>query len=577
MSKTLPPPPETRSPRDPTGDVAQDVAQARGRLEVPVQGLRRRLVRLTAGEGLLWVLASFAAAAAVALGLDWWWGLPRGARLLTDLVVIAVAGYAAWRVGWVRWRRLPRREGLALWVERRRPELRSRLISALQLSRQSVGSPEGRAYVRRLVEDAGRAAADLDPGALAPADSLRRCAWRTVPILALGVALLGVTWPVSQVLLRRALLEEVPVPRKTRLVEITGARIVGRGDDLEISARVEGVMPGEGMLIVRHASGRVQRLSLEAEEGRRGVYRRRLANLSSPFQYRVRIHDAESGEFPVTVLPRPVVTNLVLVQTPPAYAGLASREVAPGELTLLRGSRLRVEGAASQALRRATIRLGGLDEAVVASIEGGGRDRFSADLAIEDARLTGFSVDLEDDHGIGSRDPAVYTIQVVPDRPPKVRMILPARREELATVRGKVLVAFEVSDDLGLASLWLRHQPAGSTNRSGLGGREFELAGETQGTLRRRFEWDMASVQPRPAEGELLEFWIEAMDRNDRDGPGVGRGEPFVVRLVSEAEKRADLLTRAGDAIGRLGDVAQGQERLNETLGRIILAKPPER
>ena len=72
----------------------------------------------------------------------------------------------------------------------------------------------------------------------------------------------------------------------------------------------------------------------------------------------------------------------------------------------------------------------------------------------------------------------------------------------------------------------------------------------------------------------MVEFWVEAADRNDGDGPGIGRSERYLLRVVTEAEKRADLLGRAGDAIGRLGDVAQGQERLNDSLGRLILARP---
>lgn len=75
----------------------------------------------------------------------------------------------------------------------------------------------------------------------------------------------------------------------------------------------------------------------------------------------------------------------------------------------------------------------------------------------------------------------------------------------------------------------------------------------------------------------MVEFWVEATDRRQDGGPGVGRSERYLLRIVTEAEKRADLLSRAGDAIGRLGDVALGQERLNETLGRIILEKPSPR
>jgi len=46
--------------------------------------------------------------------------------------------------------------------------------------------------------------------------------------------------------------------------------------------------------------------------------------------------------------------------------------------------------------------------------------------------------------------------------------------------------------------------------------------------------------------------------------------EHQLLRVVSENEKRADLLNRAGDFIGTIGDVAGDQEKLNFTLGTLI-------
>src|SRR4029453_11969128 len=85
-----------------------------------------------------------------------------------------------------------------------------------------------------------------------------------------------------------------------------------------------------------------------------------IANVPESFRYRVRINDAESEEFRIEVLPRPVVTNLVLTQILPAYTGLGPRPMPPGELTLLRGSRLVVDATANQPLRSAVLRLVGL-------------------------------------------------------------------------------------------------------------------------------------------------------------------------------------------------------------------------
>ncbi|MDB6034026.1 MAG: hypothetical protein JWM16_4364, partial [Verrucomicrobiales bacterium] len=56
-------------------------------------------------------------------------------------------------------------------------------------------------------------------------------------------------------------------------------------------------------------------------------------------------------------------------------------------------------------------------------------------------------------------------------------------------------------------------------------------------------------------------------------GPGIGRSEHQLAKVVSESEKRADLLNRAGDYLGSINDVATDQEKLNRSLGTIIREK----
>ena len=72
------------------------------------------------------------------------------------------------------------------------------------------------------------------------------------------------------------------------------------------------------------------------------------------------------------------------------------------------------------------------------------------------------------------------------------------------------------------------------------------------------------------------EYWFEVIDANDVTGPGVGTVEHYQARIVSEAEKRADLANRLSDAMEGLNGVRQGQEELNNKLGEIIFEKPPD-
>ncbi len=537
--------------------------------------VRTRLVGLVLGEGLCrvgWIAILLLGGL---LALDAWLELPRGARILGTLTALAWLLRALMVRVWFPVAGLPREDALALWVERRSPGFRSRLISSLQLGRSPSGMSEAAAFVDRMSREAGGMAGGVAPEALVSEEleRVRRAALRLGLAVLVGVGLMAWAWPVSGVLVRRLFWENLAMPRRTRIVEVSGAMVVGRGEDVRIRARVEGTVPKSGRLVVRHETGRVQEMVLDAEAVGAKDFVRILGGVPASFGYSIRLNDAQTEEYRVEVLPRPVVTNLVLTQVLPGYTGLAPRRVVPGELSILRGSRLRLEGVASQALKEARVRLIGVEREVGLQVEPGAGDRFSGEVAVDDARMLGMTVEMVDRRDIASRDAAVYAMSVVADEVPKVRVLSPVRREELVTPRGTVLVAFEAKDDFGLGSLRIRHQPASATNREP-GLIELDLAGETNGVVRRRFEWRLSTVQPPLVEGAMVEFWVEAADRNDGDGPGIGRSERYLLRVVTEAEKRADLLGRAGDAIGRLGDVAQGQERLNDSLGRLILARP---
>jgi hypothetical protein len=75
------------------------------------------------------------------------------------------------------------------------------------------------------------------------------------------------------------------------------------------------------------------------------------------------------------------------------------------------------------------------------------------------------------------------------------------------------------------------------------------------------------------AEGHLIEYWIEAADNNHVTGPGVGQSEHQWAKVVSESEKRADLLNRASDYLGSINDLTADQEKLNQSLGQLIQAR----
>jgi hypothetical protein len=186
--------------------------------------------------------------------------------------------------------------------------------------------------------------------------------------------------------------------------------------------------------------------------------------------------------------------------------------------------------------------------------------------------LTGFQIQMLDTDGMESRDSAIYRVDVLPDKAPTVRITYPDRKEELITRVATMLVAFEAGDDFQIASIRLKYK-VDTVDSGAEKAIEMDLAGEAPQRIRRRYEWRIPEHLPGVSEGSMIEYWIEVVDNNDATGPGIGATDHQLAKVVSDAEKRADLLNRAGDYLGSISDVAGDQEKLNRLLGDIIRAK----
>jgi hypothetical protein len=166
----------------------------------------------------------------------------------------------------------------------------------------------------------------------------------------------------------------------------------------------------------------------------------------------------------------------------------------------------------------------------------------------------------------------VDRVDVIPDKVPAAKITYPDRKEELITKHATLIIGFEIADDFQISKARIRYK-IGSEERVEQSAIELDLAGESPQRLRRRHEWKMSALNPLLPEGTNIEFWVEAEDNNDVTGPGIGSSEHHIAKVVSEDEKRADLLNRAGDYLGSIGDVVTDQEKLNQSLGALILEK----
>ncbi len=536
--------------------------------------VRGRRLAVVLAQGALVVVLALAGMLAVEMLFDWLINFPWLGRLGLFLAGATVTAALVWRfLVLPAWQR-PDDDSVALMIEHAMPVFESRFIAALQLAGEHGAGAKAPMLVRALVSETVSMVRSLSFRLVVKTERLRR-----LTLIALGAAVVGgvVFWlcaPSSGVLLRRAFLSTEPVPRKTQILNATGSRKIGVGSDLVIEADAGGVVPAGGRVRLTMDSGKVHAFTLEPDPERPAHFSRKIASVQEGFTYVIELNDARSEEYRIDIALPPVVAEIKLRQEFPAYTGLPPVERQASDLSLLAGSRLTVEARATAPLAQARLRLAGLEETVKMEVARDESKRALGAFRIPAEKLSGFSIALVDEAGVASRDEPLYCVDILPDKPPEIAVLLPERREMLVTRLGTLVIAFRAEDDYGVARMRLHYavNPK-SENPPPAKVLEFDLGG-TERRIARRFQWKIASAQPAPVEGDVIEYWIEAVDNNDVTGPGSARTETAEIKVVTEAEKRVDLANRLNDTVSGLDEVTRAQSELVEDVGELIFARP---
>jgi hypothetical protein len=544
-----------------------------------IRQLRGRHRRAALTTGVLIAIAALCAWLASETVTDFLTNLPWPARLVFFVLGVGGALFFFIVCGLRPWGRRLDDERVALMVERALPAFRSRFIAAVQLA-QSPEDGSSPSLIKALVAETTALAATLDFSTVVDTSRLRR--WLKITGLSLlivgALALIGGTksWPLA----RRAFLFRNPVPRKTLILEISGPRVIAIGDSWRVAAVAGGIVPANGRLFLKTASGRRQEYELPlAGGGSPPTFARTLQSVQESFDYWIALGDAESDRVRVQVKPRPGVVSIECRLTFPSYTHLPPQRRPLGDLKVLAGSRLALRVHANSPIKSGEIRLLAEDlekitKSVPLAIDAKNHTQLSGDIEIPPKDIAGLTLHLLDEDGIESRAAAIYPIELLPDNPPTIKILWPDRREELLTRDATMLIAFSAKDDYGVAKVrlnyavdWLEGGPYKTI--------DLDLGAALPQELNRRFNWRVGQITPHVEEGSVIDYWIEVLDANDVTGPGVGKTEHMQARIVSEAEKRADLANRLSDAMEGLNAVKQGQEDVNQHLGEIIFEKPP--
>ena len=526
--------------------------------------LRRRRLLLEAARALVAGLCLGAAAGVLAVGVEAL--LYLSPRWRTGLLLLAAAAgaAAAARILWPLRGGLPLR-AVGLAVEERAPELSQRLMAALEVG----GGPRSRLYSSGLLAAAAsEAAAVLDrlgDARLAPAAGLRRTALRGAGAAGPLLLLLGLSGSAGSDALHRCLNPATTFqrPQRTRVHVEPGDQRAVRGEDVEVTIRIEGERP---------PALRVRRLEAEGgdwideevllEAGRADSLRHAFEEVRSSFDFAVAAGDGEAGPYRVTVIDPPEVTRMRLRYDYPGYSGLPPRvEDQGGDVRALAGTVVRWGIHASKPLAAAAVVVD--DSLRLPARVVDDRAEVSWTLpAPEDSAgaRREYRVALTDRDGIDNRTPIRYAVRVLRDRPPEVLIAEPGPETDLPESR-QVRLRIEASDDFGVSRAALVFRVDG-----GAGGR---LALPVEGGPREVVPhlWDLSPLELLPE--DRVRYHAEAFDNDAVGGPKRAVSREHVLRFPSLWELFDEASREQEERLGSLEELADEEAGAREYVERL--------
>jgi hypothetical protein len=496
-------------------------------------------------------------------------------------------------------RALPGRPELAMLAERAVEEDRRQdlFVSAVQLDGSVPADSPAAELVRDVAARAEDLASSVDLRRVTDGRGPRRRMATALVALAAAATGLSAEPAMARIFAARMLGANVAWPRATTLEvsvpdDAPGLEVqrpdeesilvrAARGSDVPLIVTALGDQPE--FVTVTFESG----TSIEVGPSGPGQYRTLLPSLQESTSLTVVGGDDDRGipRIVVDVLQPPDIAGLAFVIEPPAYAGLPSRTESETKVSVLAGSRVTVHVKTDPEDATGVART--FPDDLVRELEPGPFPTLgpapaegvapapSPGLSFSDVMVQSlrFRVELTDAAGLGNPDPALFGIEVVPDRRPELLVLAPGRSETEVVEGGVVPLRVLVRDDFGVGGVQLEGRDAATD--AVLDSRPLEVALVSDPTTSSEGRTRVAALASTPMEvkalfppaeslvGSVTALFVEAKDTREPE-PNVSRTSALLVRVVSTDEfmrGQRDGLSAAAEAVERLDRTMEPAKR----------------
>lgn len=552
-----------------------------------------RTTRVLSGVG--WTVVAVVVLCLVCYHADSRWVLSAKAREVWR-VGIALAGLAVLGGALLRslLKPLPDSE-LATYVEQKYPDLRERLLTAVDLSPSLAvagGDSSGfsRSMAAALVEETQKAAAPLNFRRAVNLAPLRRAALAAAAVLLLLAVEAGLApdafanW-VHRMRDPRA---DIAPWANTRVYVKPDAELLPRNEGVGVAVVTRGISADKAVLHYRPAGDKnapwktvdlrgavalqsdeatAPRLASDRRSGPEQIrrFRYQFPTLPQSLEMYATANDGRSNERNVNVEDRPVFSSFKMTFHYPAYTHKTSQTltVSSGDIAAIAGTEVDVVGIANKPLRSVDF---SLNRSAPSAWPVAGAQTHGHLSVRKDGTYALAPTDL---HGFEGEKAAAYAIKAQADQAPTVQISRPATDMELVPNGSLPLVA-HAGDDFGIAAMHLAYEKQkgegfGGSAMKTLGNGALPLPGPN-GTPNADVtqRWHVGSISPKV--GETIRYEVDATDNCAVGGPHTARSSSYRIHIVSVAEMQQKLKEALEEEAHALADLRNSQIEAQKAL-----------
>ena len=355
--------------------------------------------------------------------------------------------------------------------------------------------------------------------------------------------------------------EFTPPPAFT--IKVTpGNKSVTRGENLQIAANVDGKKLDRLSYFIKSTEdSRFQEKEILADSTGLFLVNENAVKLS--FTYYFGSGNINSDVFEINVINRPVLKNLTLKITPPAYSALPVIESDEnGNITTLKGSNAEWVVSSTKNLSSARIDFNYSEDYALSVNETNARG--SLKLYSDDK----YKIVLTDRDTITNVNPIEYSIRILTDEFPFIEIISPNADVKLGA-DNTLPFMLKIADDFGFSSLKLHYRLSSS---------KFTQPAEvytginiplSKNGLERdiNYIWDMTPLFL--AENDVVTYYFEVFDNDVVSGPKSTKSRTFTVRVPSLDELFATAQATQENTSKSLEETLKEAAELNKELEQI--------